>query len=407
MKDIIIALPPELYVLRPMEKQDVDIDAEEYNIYFDNMILPYSEAYDVKIQCEYGRNFGAFWRINTFPYDKDSFPLKVMVYDEWGVKLAEKECTVIMTDKQEDPEPYHMMCIGDSMTRALMYVEHLGHKLKNLVFHGLRSRDGYIRAEGRGGWSYPVYFGNHQQSPFVFPKGIDAKQYFGDLDFENMKDNTDGKVYAYKWFPKYTLEDGMVYHKDGKLWKFERGEHQVIDEAPEWEFSFTKYMQRHTPGAVDCVSLLMGANDLFPATYENSDEYIRQFLENTEKFVASVREYDPAITIILNLPIAGADQVAWGVCAGSNGTTKQYRYNMIRTAQAMIDRWGNDADNIYLSAMSLNLDRKAGFAKSAYKMNFYSDLLYEAHNNHLHPNRVGYMQMGDALAAVIEYVRKH
>ncbi len=407
MKEMIIALPPKLYVLRPAEKQDIRIDTEEYNIYFDNMILPYSEQYDVKIQCEYGKNYGTFWRINTFPYDRDSFPLKVMVYDEWGEKLAEKECTVIMTDKQEEPENYNVMCIGDSMTRSVTYVNHISHRLMNVSFKGIRSYDGQIFAEGRGGWSYPTYFENHEQSPFLFPKGIEAKAYFGDFDFESKKGNKDGLVYSYKGFRKSELKDGMIYHKDGKLWRFEQGEHYIIEEHPVWEFSFIKYMERHTPGKVDCVSLLMGANDLQAVDYEESDKYIEQFIANTEKFIASVREYDSNIKIILNLPIAGADQMGWGTSSSCRGTTRQYRYNMIKAAQAMIDKWGESEDNIYLSAMSLNIDRKSGFGTAMYKANRYSDAMIAGQDNNVHPNQVGYMQMGDALAAVIEYVRKN
>ncbi len=407
MKELIIALPKKLYMLRPEEKQDIVMDVEEYNIYFENIILPYHESYDVKIQCDYGKNYGSFWRITQFPYHIDSFPLKLTVYDEWGEKLSEKECTVILSDKKEATEMYHMLCIGDSMTHSADYLNHISHKLKNVSFLGSRSFDGHIFMEGRGGWSYQSYFTNHaMSSPFLFPKGVEPELYLGDLDFEHTKQEKNGCTYAYNGFSKYALEEGMFYHRGGKIWQLSGGKHCVVLEEPVWEFSFTKYMKRYVPGAVDCVSLLMGANDLQVVDYEDSDEAVEAFIANTERVIASIREYDPSLPVILNLPIAGADQLAWGKQMGCVGTSKQYRYNMIKAAQAMIDRWGESKDSIYLSAMSLNIDRKTGFDAEMYRANRYSDKMLKGQGNWVHPNQIGYMQMGDALAAVIEHIRK-
>ncbi len=411
MKKIVIALPPKLYVLRPEEKQDIAIDVEEYNIYFENIILPYQESYDVKVECAYGKNYGSFWRIAQFPYEIDSFPLKLAVYDEWGEKLAEKSCTVILSDKQENPSSYNVMCIGDSMTHSAMYVQHISHKLRNLNFVGIRSFDGHIYMEGRGGWHYQTYFESNTiswggVSPFLFPEGVEPELYYGDYEFEKEKGAKNGLTYSYNGLPKLELKEGMVYHKEGKLWKVVCGEHLVINESPVWTFSFKKYMKRFKPGKVDCVSLLMGGNDLQVVNYEDSEAVIEKYIANTERFIEGVRAYDPAITVIINLPIAGADQMAWGKQMGCAGTAKQYRYNAIKAAQALINKWGDSKDHIYLSAMSLNLDRENGYDAEYYRVNRYSDAVIAGKGNWVHPNRNGYMQMGDALAAVIEYVRK-
>ena len=53
---MIIALPSKIFILRQKENQDIVRDREEYNIYFKNIILPYREEYDVRVECEFGGN---------------------------------------------------------------------------------------------------------------------------------------------------------------------------------------------------------------------------------------------------------------------------------------------------------------------------------------------------------------
>ena len=88
----------------------------------------------------------------------------------------------------------------------------------------------------------------------------------------------------------------------------------------------------------------------------------------------------------------------------NRGTAKQYRLNVIKAAKALIDRF-SDWENVYISSTLLNLDHEYGFDKQMYRANIYVDKYVEHHSDWVHPNRSGYMQMGDSLAAVIEAIR--
>ena len=406
--DIIIALPADLYILRTKANQDIVRDPEEYNIYFKNIILPYREEFDIKVECEYGGNFGEFWRINEFPYDCDSFPLTIAIYDDMGCRIAEKSCVVHLVDRKETRE-FSVMPIGDSMTHGTTCIGHAIGKLNNVLTRGIRCFDGHLHTEGRGGWSYHSYFNNVTicwggVSPFLFPKDVAGKDYFGDLAFESMKKSEHRPTYSYDGFPVYELEEGMIYHKEGKLYRKALKEDVLVSENPEWEVSFTKYIERFCPGHIDAVSLLMGGNDLQSVPYEKSDEVIAEYVDNTRKMIDAIWEYDPDIKIILNLPIIGAEQYAWGKKKKCISGSKQYRFNVIRAADALLKRFDGEK-NIYISATLLNLDSVFGFDKEPYRANKYCDDYVMKQSNWVHPNANGYRQMGDALAAVLEAIR--
>jgi len=406
--DIIIALPAEMYILRPEPNQDVEIDMEEYNIYFKNIILPYREEFDIRVKCNYGSNYGEFWRINKFPYDCDSFPLAIAIYDDMGCRIAEKSCVVHLIDKKKSRD-FSVMPIGDSMTHTTTHIEHAVSKLKNVHTRGIRSFNGHIHTEGRGGWHYDSYFNNVTicwggVSPFIFPRNVAGKDYFGDLDFEEMKESDHRPTYSYDGFPVYELKEGMIYHKDGKLYRKEVGSDVLVSENPEWEISFKKYIDRFQPGHIDAVSLLMGGNDLQCVSYEDSDAVIAEFVNNTRKMIDVIWEYDPDIKIIINLPVIGAEQYAWAKRMNWSLGSKQYRFNVIKAADALIKRFDGEK-NIYISATLLNLDPVFGFDKEPYRANLYCDDYVMKQSNWVHPNANGYKQMGDALAAVIEAIR--
>lgn len=399
---MIIALPEKVYILRNRKDQDILYDIEEYNIYFKNIILPYREEYDVKVECQYGKNYGEFWRITEFPYECDSFPLTIRVYDDMGEKLGEKACTVYMNNKKKTNE-YCVLPLGDSMTHETTWLNHLIHKINNVKTCGLRSFDNHIHTEGRGGWSYKSYNENGN-SPFLFPKGINAKDYFGDIDFENLKKDEETHKYSCDGLPLYDISEGMYYRKDGKLLKKGKDEDVLISENPEWELSFTKYMERYQMGHIDAVSMLMGGNDLQNISYEDCDETVRTYVQNTEKMIASIWEYDPEIKIILNLPIIGAEQYSWGKQRKCAAGAKTYRFGVIKAAQALIDKF-DKKDGIFIAGTLLNIDPVFGFDLEPYRGNKYVDHYVMKHENWVHPNPNGYKQIGDAVAAVIEAIR--
>ena len=404
----IIVLPPRIPVLRDSTETVLKLNVQEFNIYFKNIILPWREEYDIQIRCDYGGNYGTFWRLSKFPHDIDSFDLELVIYNEYGERIASKETVIELYDRKESDPPYNTIFLGDSMTFSQVYMEHIATNLHNIVFKGSRNRFGHISHEGRGGWRYQTYFtayDNHSGiSTFLFPKGFD--RYMGDIEFLTKVNDPSASEYDYSGYEKHTFENGSVYERDGKLYEYKDGEFTLCCDAPEWELSFEKYLNRYNIGKVDCVSILLGANDLQLTSYEDSDRVIAGYIANARKMIEMIHSYDKNIAVVINLPVIGAEAYSWGSQLCCRGSSKMYRFNIIRACHALLERWeSSEAENIYISPMLLCIDPENGFPRASYKVNRYSENIETHQSNWVHPNRAGYCQMGDALCGTLQKIR--
>ena len=138
--------------------------------------------------------------------------------------------------------------------------------------------------------------------------------------------------------------------------------------------------------------------------YDKTAEHVTNFINNLEAIINSIKEYDRNIKIIINMPVPGADQNAWGMrsCLGSG---KRYNYNMMQIGKAIIEKYGEEK-NIFISPMAICIDTIYGFSSQETPAMLYTEKAENHQNNWVHPQRAGYCQMGDALAAVIEKIRE-
>jgi len=409
--EMMILLPAKIRILRSRRHASIPVDPECFALYFDSFIHPLKTGYDVMVNCAYGGNFGDCWKISDFPEDVDEFPLTVCVYDEWGKKLSEKTCTIELVEKAVRPDTYRILCLGDSMTHRHHYVDHMALKLSNLKTVGTRSfNGGTICHEGRGGWQLTHYVTQFADwwggaSPFVFPEGYSGREYYGDRSYNERLKTPDLDSYSLDGYVWKEIASGQIYHDGGKLWRHNPDGDAVVDEAPKWAFSFPKYMERFEIGPVNAVSILLAANDLQPTSYEDGSARVKQFMDELEIVIKSIHEYDPGIDVIVNLPVCGAEQFAWGL--QGNASAKRYRLNTMLLCRALIERWDEcESEHVHICPMRCFLDPKDGFDTDAYRPNPYSARITEHQSNWVHPNLAGYKQMGDALASIVEKLRK-
>lgn len=96
-----ILLPDTIYLNRADENEG-GIAPVEYNIYYKNIIQPYSEDWDIVIRFQYGMNLGHCWRLTNDTGAEDKLDLEIAVYDAYGVMLAAKKTSVALTQKQKE-----------------------------------------------------------------------------------------------------------------------------------------------------------------------------------------------------------------------------------------------------------------------------------------------------------------
>ena len=409
-KEIMIILPKKISILRNKKNQGIVTDKEEYSIYYQNIIYPYSTEYDVQIKCEYGQNLGHCWRIDSFDNVAKVFDFSLQIYDDYGKLLACKNCKIEIFEKKSH-EDINLLCIGDSMTRSEIYIRQAVNKARNIKTVGLRNISNNVNHEGRGGWTSYAFFESAADigkgiSPFLFPIGYEGEKYFGCKVFwEKINSGEFSDDYNYAGITKQQIEEGMLCYDDNKLYRYVNGTYVEEQENPRFEFSFKKYLERYKIASPNIVSLLFGANE-FPESYEYIETEAKRFIDTLKKMVSSIKEYDEKIKIIVNLPICGADQYAWGMQMGCGGGGKMYDYWIKTVSAAILKAFDcRRSENIYVCPMIAVCDPVAGFPWAYTKINVYSERTQICHTNWIHPSEIGYKQMGDALAGVLADIR--
>ena len=407
-----ILLPETTFFLKDVQSCDICTDKEEHSVYFKNIIYPYSEEYDVLVECDYGKNLGNCWRIDSFPDGVNEFELKISVCAPYGKCVAQGKTTVRFLEKKRGAE-LKLLCIGDSMTFGEEYVEQAAAKAKNIRTIGTRQVKRSVFHEGRGGWCCGEYLQSSTDtgkgvSPFLFPKSCEAEEYFGDKTFcGRLAAEETRNGYTYTGFASEEIKDGMYVYDGERLLRFENGKYVTAEEKPCFEFSFEKYLRRYGIPVPDVVSLLFGANEFQLTAYENAEREVGEYIENMKKIVAAVRSVCPACAVAVNLPVTGSEQFAWGMQLGCRGRAKRYEYIIKLAARALLDEFdGRSGEGIYVCSMLGAIDPEAGYASGTYNANIYSEKTYVHQTNWVHPNRSGYKQMGDALAGVLAAVRE-
>lgn len=118
--------------------------------------------------------------------------------------------------------------------------------------------------------------------------------------------------------------------------------------------------------------------------------------------IASIKEYDSSVSIIINLPVCGGDQYSWGLRLGCGSSVKQYNYCIKMASKAILKEFDSRRnEEIYVCPMIAVCDTVSGFPWEHVKANIYSDRDEIHCTNWVHPSDVGYKQMGDALSGII------
>ncbi len=404
-----IILPSEIAVLKPEDKQDMVSDREEYNIYFENIIYPYSADLEVDVWCDYGRNLGNCWRIDSFDGVPKEFTLTILLYAPFGRLISKKSTTVKVYDKK-NKTPLTLHVIGDSMTRSEYYIEQAVKKNRPITTIGSRSIDLSVRHDGMGGWRCVDYFTRYHDegagvSQFLFPKGVYGEMYYGDKLFEERAQGEYIGYYGYRGFEKHELSEGMFFYDDG-LKKIENGSEVLVEANPEYEFSYEKYLKRGGFNTPDVVSILFGANELQNSTYDSMYDDISDYIKNLMQLVAEIKKVNADIKIIINLPPCGGDQYCWGLAKGCSATSKRYNFVVKTATEALLESFDNrQNEGIYISPMGMAVDPVYGIERLQFGANLHATDRITQQANWVHPNQSGYRQMGDVLGAVIQRIK--
>lgn len=431
-----LLVPTHIYILEGEETK-----TNAYNIYARNIVLNNDWNPEINIESNYGKNFLGRWQFKSIDPEyiipNESFEMTFRLTDFQNGVQAEEKVDVEIVDKS-NTQPVRLLAIGDSLTRAGIYIKEVEELLPDVTPVGTRTyvEEDYPR-EGRGGWTLGDYFTriNNEKldSPFVFPVGVSGAQYKGNtLDWQQIcyisPDNHEYKgfqklargwkdegeyLYDEEGYYKYpeigdvmcnpTLQPGTHWVEwDGTAWV------TMENQQVEFEVDFSKYMERFAyafpDGLPTHISLLMGANDFGSFdTFEGEELFLKRY----EELIISIHEYDPEIKVIVCTTTVGPHPNILSYYAKGD---RNYDRNTRLATHYILDTFDteeNRARNVYVAPMHMTLDSYTGFDYIE------ADRLVEGivqkvtvTKNGIHPNNeVGQKQMGNTLAAVIQKYR--
>lgn len=402
-----IILPKQIRIL--CGNTETGLQCREFNLFYSNFIWPLREEDILRVLCDYGMDLGHCWRFVSAPVGVISFPLTIVIYNCYGEELERASTEVSLVDAFDTGEQ-SIAVIGDSMTHHGTYTETLAKLLPQLHFIGTRNVTGHY-SEGRGGWTLQKYLCQYEHyvrgvSPFTFPVDEPAELYYGDLDFwKKGYENPESDPYVYKGFSIVPIQDGQSFIRDGKLYRFSEGSATLINEFPTFECSYEKYLKHFSLERPQAVSLLFGANEMQKVEFDRTSEVVGNTIRNFELLIGSIRDACPDCKIVINLPVIGAEQYAWGTRLGCRWTNKQYHLNILRLCEAILNEYdGREDEGYFISPMLHVIDPLYGFDRADVPESSFTDGVRTVQTNWVHPCEAGYSMMGTALAGTIAYI---
>ncbi|NOU88318.1 hypothetical protein GC102_21510 [Paenibacillus sp. LMG 31460] len=429
-----IVLPERIYLMAG--------EGEQFHIYYRNAIIGLAPDEIVNVICQYGKQYREFWRMEPgkadvphFDITQGEFPLRLQILNRKLEVVSEQTTQIVIVPKEVKTE-IPMLCIGDSITRCGGYVAQVQESLAWVRSIGTRTyENGKVNREGRGGWTAENYVkriveSDGGDSPFLFPVGEECGHtvYWGNTVFWKRVISEDPSGYFYDGFlraarnqtdaanPFRIGSDGYPFSPqigdtvcdpsrghDFSVCRWDGSEWKTLHPQPHWELDFARYLAHYQVEMPHIVTFLFGANEF--QTVERIDDGVDTYLGSMQQMIDEIHACNPSIRIVINLPVAGADQDAWGLQLGCTGSEARYRRNIQEASLAILRRWDHAQARergIYICPILLAVDPYYGFDRSAEPVNKYVPQRVERHNNWVHPGVVGHQQMGDMLAATVQ-----
>ena len=362
-----LTLPPAWYGV-----PDVPV-----SLYYDNIVLTEKpEDYRFEVKCDIGTTEAKRWTV--IPADKDvgDHAMEVIVKDAQGKELERAKTMLRIAPKTAgEGRSLRMLIVGDSLTHATFYPNEIARLLSTpgnpkwtmLGTHKPASAAPGVAHEGYGGWTWAAFLTKFDPKPPEVAAGPLARKstspfIFADANGKGVLD-----------LPRYFKE--ACDNQPPDVVTFLHG--LAIREC---------LMSDNQPP--DVVTFLLGINDCFGAKVDDAvsmDKTIDGVLDNAEKLIAAFHKVAPKTVFAVGLTTPPNSREE-GFEANYHGKYHRWGWKRIqhRLVQRMLERFGNhQADNIHLVPTELNLDPVDGYPN----------------NNGVHPNPVGYAQIGTSFYA--------
>ena len=334
------AIPPKIYV----------VPGVPITIYYANLLLRQDLSklcFDTHCAIGHAESYG--WVLDGEDIVPGTYPITFKVTDEAGAVLN-RTSEVVVTNPITRKQPLLLLIVGDSLTHASHYPNRIAEHL---------NRNTELR------WQM---IGTHK--PPAAAKRVQHEGYGGK---------------TWEWFLKhYESEPDGTHRKRSSPFVFLQD-----DGLP--KIDLEEYFQQASGGKKpDLIVILLGINDCFTASAnpgELGPKKIDTMLENADRLIEQFQKACPDAKIGIGVtPPPNRRSEAFVACYQEKYPRQGWLQVLQRIQKEQIRKWGHSENGqVSLIPIHLNLDTAAGFPE----------------NNAVHPNRLGYQQIGDSIYAWI------
>jgi len=325
------------------------------SLYYDNVVLTeHPEAYHFEVKCDIGAAESKRWTVTPADKDVGDHPMEVVVKSADGKVLEHAKTTLHIAPKNAGAgRELKLLIVGDSLTAATAYPNEIARLLSTegnpkwtmLSDNKPASAAPGVAHEGYGGWTWVAFLRKYEPNPARTP--------------------------------------------DGKGWKTRSSPFVYLGADGKPALDIPRYFKEVCGGqSPDVVTFLLGINDCFHTNPEDEkavETTIKATLDNADQLLAAFHAASPKTVFAVGLTTPPNSREE-GFEANYHGKYHRWGWKRIqhRLVQRMLEHLGNrQAEGIYLVPTELNLDPVDGYPVG----------------NGVHPNSVGYAQIGTSFYA--------
>lgn len=410
----------------PIVKYDNKIDSPlkqhflstiENNIYLAEFQKRTLQANPLKTEPAIGQVINNFIRatnpaIGTYAVNNQLMDLDYNVVDE-------KDFSIVVTNLSKTSS-VNLLCIGDSYTDINTYVKEISAQLPNINHIGMcKTVAGTdVKREGRSGYSLHQYVNDigvgtdFYFTPFRQP--IAPYTYYGNTAFWKIVYDQSGPSYGYLTFVPWVttlninsagvratpnVNDVMYFTLDSVFKVWSGSAWNVISQATlNFSINITKYRSTWSIPTPNVVTILLGMNDFRYETPNAVNNNFPAWKSNMDLLIAGFKADNANVKFI----IATCNSVQDYFRGGEGNAALWEVYKNI------IEAYDNrESENIFISDTKSAVDRVYGFWGSNEKpfSAFSQTEKTWLGTNDIHCSDAGMKQIGQKLAATVQYVR--
>lgn len=390
----------------------------ENNIYLDEFQKRKLQIFPISTTPSVGSRKNDIIRATNPPVGTYSIPNALVDLDY--VDVHRKDYSIVVSNLSKTT-PINVLSIGDSYTDIGTYVKKMGETLPNINHIGMcKSVSGTdVKREGRSGWTLASYAtqngstaGTGFFSPFLHP--IDPYKYYGNTDFWKKVYIGTAPGYEINTFKPWlttlninssgvkatpTVNDVMYFTVDSAFKYWDGTAWTVISSATlGFTFNFPKYLTTWSIPTPDVITVLLGMNDFRSQSLSTFSTFFITWKSQMDSLIASAKLANANVKIV----IATCNSTEYNDLSGKANAALWEGYNAVITAYD-----NREAENIFISDTKVAVDRVYGYAgtKAIPFSNYTGSETIWYTGGDVHINTGGMNQIGEKLAATIQYVR--